>query len=138
MVSMVEYLDSLQDGREDGEKARDRAATKEDLLVPRLLLCLRDGNLFGHQLEERLGKLGFEGMRPGEMYRILWQMEQEGMVFCNREGGGFSIPQRWYALTEVGEAYLESYAGSLVRYREEKDTFSLSQDERPGQGRGRG
>src|SRR5918998_1085346 len=123
MVSTMEYLNSTQDGREDGEKARDRAATKEDRLVPRLLLCLRDGNLFGHQLEERLGKLGFEEMRPGEMYRILWQMEQEGMVFCNREGGGFSVPQRWYTLTEVGEAYLKSCAGSLVRYWEEKDTF---------------
>lgn len=135
---MMEYLSGPQDGREDGEEARDSVATKEDRLVPRLLLCLRDGNLYGHQLEERLGKLGFEEMRPGEMHRILWQMNQEGMVFCNREGGGFSVPQRWYALTEVREAYLDSCGGSLVRYREEKDTFSLSQDERPGQKRDRG
>jgi DNA-binding PadR family transcriptional regulator len=138
MVSMVEYLDSLQHGREDGEKARDRATTKEDLLVPRLLLCLRDGNLYSHHLEERLGELGFEGMRPGEMHRTLWRLEQAGMVFCNREGGGFSVPQRWYALTELREAYLESYAGSHVRYGEEQDPFTLFQDERPGQGRGRG
>ena len=60
------------------------------------------------------------------------------MVFCNREGGGFSVPQRWYALTEAGKAYLESYAASLVRYGEEKDPFSLLQYERPRQERSRG
>ncbi len=138
MISMVEYLHVPQDGREDGKEARYRVATKEDRVVPRLLLCLRNGNYYGHQLEEGLSELGFEGMRPGEMYHILWQMEQEGMVFCTREGGGFSVPQRWYALNEAGKAYLESYAASLVRYGEEKDPFSLFQDERPGQGRGRG
>jgi len=138
MVSKVKYLNGPQDGREDGEVARDSVATKVDRIVLRLLLRLREGNLYGHRLEERLDELGFGGMCPGEMYRILWQMEQEGMLHWNREGGGFSGPLRWYALAEVGEAYLESYAGSLVRYREEKDTFSLFQDERPGQDRGRG
>jgi DNA-binding PadR family transcriptional regulator len=134
----MEYLNGPQDGREDGEEARYSVATKEDRLVPRLLLCLRDGTLYEHQLEKRLGELCFEGLPPGEMYRILWQMEQEGLVFCNREGGGFRVPQRWYTLTEVGEAYLESHAGSLMRFGEEKDPFSLVQDEWPGQGRGRG
>lgn len=74
----------------------------------------------------------------GKMYRILCEMKQEGMLYLSREGGGFGVPQPWYALTEVGEAHLESYAGSLVRYPEEQYTFSLFQDERPGQGRGRG
>ena len=72
MISMMEYLRGPQDGREDGKEARYRVATKEDRVVPRLLLCLRDGNYYGHQLEERLSELGFEGMRPGEMYHILW------------------------------------------------------------------
>jgi hypothetical protein len=43
MVSMVEYLNGPQDGREDGEVARDIVATKEDRLVPNLLLCLGTG-----------------------------------------------------------------------------------------------
>ena len=135
---MVEYLDGPQDGREDGEVARDIVATKEDRPVPHRLLCLGDGNLYGHRLEERLGELGFEGMCLGKMYRILCEMKQEGMLYLSREGGGFGVSQPWYALTEVGEAHLESYAGSLVRYPEEQYTFSLFQDERPGQGRGRG
>ena len=96
----MKYLDDPHGGREDGEEASNRVATKEDRLVPRQLLWLRDGNLYGHRLEERLGELRFEGMRPGEMYRLFWQMEQEGMVFCNREGDGFSVPQRCRALTE--------------------------------------
>jgi hypothetical protein len=71
------------------------------------------GTSMAHRLKEGLGELRFEGMRPGEMYRLLWQMEQEGMVLCNREGGGFSVPQRCHALTEGREAYRESYAGLL-------------------------
>ena len=134
----MKYLDDPHSGREDGEEASNRVATKEDRLVPCLLLCLRDGNLYGHRLEERLGELRFEGMRPGEMYRLLWQMEQEGMVFCNREGGGFSVPQRCHALTEGRKAYLESYAGLLSLYGEEKDPVSLLQNERLGRGRGSG
>ena len=103
---MVEYLDGPQDGREDGEVARDIVAPKEDRLVPHLLLCLKGGNLYGHQLEERLGELGFEGMCLGKMYRILCEMKQEGMLYLSREGGGFGVPQPWYAFTEVGEAHL--------------------------------
>jgi PadR family transcriptional regulator len=138
-VSKMEYVSDPQVGREGGEEVRDRVATKEEQLVPRLLLCLRDGIHYGYRLEERLGELGFEGPSPGGIYGMLWQMEQEGMVFCDREGGGFGVPQRWYELTEVGEAYLESYAGSLARYGDENGPFSRFQDERPGSpGRGRG
>ncbi len=134
----MEYLDGPRDGREVNEEARNGVTTKENRIVRRLLLCLRGENLYGHRLEERLGELGLEGKYPGEMYRILWQMEHEGMVFCNREGGGFRVSQRWYTHTEVGEAYLESYAGSLTRYGEEYDPLSLFQAEWPGQGRGCG
>ena len=129
----MDYPNGRQDGREDGKEARERVATEEDRFVPRLLLCLRDGNLYGHRLEERLGEMGFGEMHPSEMYRLLWQMEQEGMVFCNREGGGYSVPQRWYALTEVGEAYLESYVGLLAR-REGEGSFQSSKTSGSGRG----
>ena len=111
-------------------------ATQGDQLVLRLLLCLRDGIQYGHRLEERLGELGFEEMRAGEMYRILWQMEQEGMVICDREGGGFRLPQRWYELTEAGETYLESCAGSLTRYGRRRTPSHGFDTRGPGRDRG--
>jgi DNA-binding PadR family transcriptional regulator len=72
-------------------------------------------------LEERLGELGFDGMRP-EMYQALWQMEWEGMVLCDHEGDGLRLPG-WYEITEAGESYLEFWADSMLRYQEEIDLF---------------
>jgi len=134
----MEYLNGAHDGRQDGEVLRDRLAMKEDRLIPRLLLYLQDGGLYGHRLEERLGELGFEGMHEGEMYRILWQMEQEGMVFCDREDGSFRLPQQWYELTEAGKAYLDPAQAHSRATRRRRTFFSRLQDELLGWGRIRG
>lgn len=104
----------------------------EERLAPFLLLFLRDEGSYSYQLEEKLDELGFDGMSPGEAYRVLWQMEKEGMVLCDREGGGFRLPQRWFELTEVGKAYLESWAASIAEHREEVDFSFLLYEESHG------
>ncbi len=104
----------------------------EEWLAPFLLLFLRDEGSYGHRLEDRLHELGFDGMSPGDAYRVLWQMEKEGMVLCDREGGGFRLPQRWFELTEPGEAYLESWADSLAQHRDQVELFFLIYDESHG------
>lgn len=92
-------------------------------LVPFLLLFLRDGGSHGDELEERLGASGIDGMHSGETYRTLWQMEQKGLVSCDRQGDEYRLPRRQYQTTGLGEAYLEFWANSLARYREEIDLF---------------
>src|SRR5919199_3917661 len=92
-------------------------------LVPFLLLVLRDGDSYGHQLEETLDELGFDGMYPGEIYRTLWHMEQEGRGLCDHEEGKFRLPQRRYLITESGETHLEFWADSLTQCREEIGLF---------------
>ena len=94
----------------------------EDWLIPFLLLCLGDGGCYGHQLEERLDELGFDGMRL-EMYRALWQMEWEGMVLCDHEDDGSGLPRRWYEIAGAGEAYMEFWADSVARFQKEVDLF---------------
>ncbi len=129
-----------QGERGNDAEARDRSGIPEEWLAPFLLLCLRDGDSYGHRLEERLGELDFfDGTRPGQMYRTLWHMEQEGIVLCDREDGEFRLPQRRYEITEVGEAQLESWANSLVGYQEEVNLFIRLYDQpRPAQRRSRG
>lgn len=72
------------------------------------------------------GRLGFEGLRPGEVYRVLREMEAEGTVAAARDGGEDVGPLwRRYEVTAAGEAYLlESCADdSLERNRDETELF---------------
>ena len=95
-------------------------------LISFLLLFLRDGVFYGHELEERIDALGVAGMCPKEVYQSLREMEWEGLVRCDREdnGHGNSGISEWRCeITEVGQAYLEFWANSLNQYRREMDLF---------------
>ena len=106
-------------------------------LVPFLLLCVREGGACGRDLTEQFWDLGFGGMRPGEVYRVLREMVGEGIMASFREGGQISPLQRRYEITAAGEAYLESWANSLERYRDETDLFLRAYaGETAGGGRG--
>ncbi len=129
----MENSHKSRDGREAREGAHGEADVPGDWLVPFLLLCVRDGGSYGHQLEERLDELGFDGIRP-EMYRALWQIEWEGMVLCDHEGDDFELLQGWYEITEAGESYLEFWADFMVRYQREIDLFLELYTERRAQG----
>lgn len=111
-----------------------RTANVGDWLVPFLLLCMRGGDLRGHELVGRLADLGFGAVRPGEVYRMLRRAEGEGSVFSERERLGYLLSRRRYGLTEPGRAYLEFLAGSLGSYREEIGAFLEAYAERPLRG----
>ena len=119
-------------GTHGGTKTR-MASPSQDLLVPFLLLFMRDEGSYDNRLKERLDELGFDGTGPEEMYRTLWKMEREGMLVCDREGFGFKIPRWWYEITETGRACLESQVSSLGRRQEDIDLF-LTYANEVGQG----
>jgi PadR family transcriptional regulator PadR len=120
----MEDLRVLRDGREaHGDEGEGASSLSQDWLIPFLLLFMRDGVSYDGHLEERIGELGFGGVRLEEMYRTLWKMEREGMILCYREGSGFKIPRWRYSIAEPGEAYLEFWADSLEQYREEVDLY---------------
>ncbi|HKH12081.1 MAG TPA: helix-turn-helix transcriptional regulator [Rubrobacter sp.] len=101
----------------------DRGEETQEWLVPFLLLCMRGGDLQGHELMGRLADSGFGAVRPGEVYRTLRRAEAEGLVFSEREHLGYLPSRRRYELTESGRAYLEFLADSLRSYREEIEIF---------------
>ena len=92
-------------------------------LVPFLLLDLRKNDAYGHELTRRMADAEFHATRPRTLYRALRHMEGEGMILCERDRDGGSPSQRRYSIADAGEAYLEFWAESLVRYREEMDLF---------------
>lgn len=92
-------------------------------LVPFLLLLLQERSWYGRELARRIADLGLEAERQEKVYRTLRQMEREGTIVSECDGTDSRLARRKYSITESGEAYLELWAGSLGRFREEVDLF---------------
>jgi PadR family transcriptional regulator, regulatory protein PadR len=97
-------LDSPRGGRgSDDGGTRGIAGAPKEWLIPLLLLRIRAGLSYGHELNGWVEEIGFDRMRAGETYRTLWWMEQDGMVLRDRDGSGFKAPLRRYEITEAGD-----------------------------------
>jgi len=83
---------------------------------PAVLLLLHRGPNHGYGLLEGLAELGLERypIDASAIYRILYDLEANGMVVSSpdSEGSG-GPPRRVYALTEQGHAYLATWVEDL-------------------------
>lgn len=78
-----------------------------------LLLALEQSPSHGYELIRRMTAYGLEAIDGGGVYRILRQLEADGLV-----GSGWVISsqgpaRREYALTDAGRAHLSVWAVSL-------------------------
>lgn len=101
-------------------------------LVPAALLLLRDVNSYGYDLMKALTRFGFAMMNPGPLYRMLRQMEKDGLVSSSWDTSGQGPARRLYSITEAGEAYLRLWAGSLGQYRRMMDRLFRLYTRQPG------
>ena len=92
-------------------------------LVPVLLLLLREWSSYGYDLIEKAAAFGFAALNPGTLYRMLRQMEKDGMVSSTWDTTGQGPARRVYSITEAGEAYLKLWAGSLEQYQRLMESF---------------
>ena len=104
----------------DGADARPR-----NWLEPVILLSLREWDSCGYELMERSTAFGFEAMNPGTLYRMLRQMEKEGVVESSWETSKAGPARRMYTITAAGDAYLDFWAEALERYQRSMDAFFL-------------
>lgn len=100
-------------------------------LLPFLLLCLQERDLYGYELMHQVGNLGFGDVRPGEIHRLLREAQGEGLVFSERGEAGCMLSRRSYGLAEPGEAYLEFLRNALASYRREIEVFLTVYDASP-------
>ena len=101
------------------------------LLRPALLLLLREKEGHGYELMGRVGELGGEiPPTAGALYRLLRTMEGEGLITSYWGTPERGPARRVYAITEVGEQYLDqsipalagvgrTVRGMLNRYRKQ-------------------
>ena len=92
--------------------------------MPVILLALRRRNSYGYELMKLTATYGFGEMKPGTLYRSLRQMEKDGLCESTWDLSGEGGPaRRMYSITDAGEAYLETWAKSLEKYRKKIDAF---------------
>ncbi|HKT39274.1 MAG TPA: helix-turn-helix transcriptional regulator [Ktedonobacterales bacterium] len=98
-------------------------ATPRNWMTAVILLLLRDWSSYGYDLMERMAAFGFAAMNPGSLYRVLRQLEKDGMVSSTWDTSGQGPARRMYAITEAGEAYLKLWASGIEHYRTMMNTF---------------
>ena len=98
-------------------------ALPENWLTAVVLLILRDWSSYGYDLMKRLAAFGFAAMNYGTLYRVLRQLEKDGMVSSAWDTTKTGPARRIYAITEAGEAYLKLWADSLEQYRKMMESF---------------
>lgn len=103
---------------------------------PRLLLELAKKNAHGYELIERLGQEGSAAPDPGNFYRMLRSLEEEGLVNSTWDTQTTGPARRVYALTDQGLEFLHAWAvtihqthQSLGKFLSEYETlFSLKKE----------
>lgn len=111
------------DGKAERASGGSPGAQPENWLTAVVLLILRDWSSYGYDLMKRLAAFGFAAMNYGTLYRVLRQLERDGMVSSAWDTSQAGPARRIYAITEAGEAYLKLWADSLEQYRKMMEAF---------------
>ncbi len=98
-------------------------ARPRNWLVPMALVTLQEENAYGYELMERVREFGFEQINPGNLYRTLRRMENEGLCRSAWETQKGAPARRVYSITAYGESYLKLWAEGLKRYQEVMESF---------------
>lgn len=95
----------------------------KSFIVPFVLLSLRDFNLHGYKIFQRLVDFGFSTIDQGNFYRMLRQLEKEDMVESVWVSSTTGPAKRLYSITDTGEQYLRTCVNSLEHYQSMLDRF---------------
>lgn len=115
--------DDAAASRHNGASDAAPSGMPRNWLMPVLLLLLREWSSYGYDLIEKAAAFGFAALNPGTLYRVLRQMEKDGMVSSAWDTTGQGPARRVYSITEAGEDYLKLWAGSLEQYQRLMESF---------------
>jgi PadR family transcriptional regulator, regulatory protein PadR len=83
---------------------------------------MHEGSAHGYDMLERLQDFGIHGLDPSIIYRMLREMEDDGLitsVWEEKETQG--PPRRIYSMTQYGDDALRIYLADLKQTRERID-----------------
>jgi PadR family transcriptional regulator PadR len=90
---------------------------------PRLLLELAKKSSYGYELIERLGQEGNAAPDPGNFYRMLRSLEEDGLVCSTWETQDSGPARRVYELTDQGQEFLHAWAVTIHQTQQSLDRF---------------
>jgi PadR family transcriptional regulator, regulatory protein PadR len=111
-------------GHKSHEGCRCRGGLLRGFIQPQLLLQLAKQPAHGYELMETLSQSGdLASADPGNLYRLLRSLEDEGLVHSNWDTSGVGPARRVYELTEEGHEYLDTWVVNLRETRRKLDDF---------------
>ena len=112
-----------------------REGPQRRFIEPRLLYLIKRGPSYGYQLTEDIGALPFPGPAPDSaaVYRMLRELEENGLVVSRWEHGETGPSKRVYRITPSGEERLEAWVGAFRERVRMLETF-VAMCERVGKG----
>ena len=104
----------------------------ERFAEPSVLLLLAAAPRHGYDLKERLaGVVGGDGADVANLYRLLRQLELEGVVRSSWDTAGAGPARRVYRLTPPGRRLLDQWADELRRLEGTTHAFLADYDALP-------
>ena len=100
----------------------------ERFVEPVLLVLLREGPRHGYELREEVPRVAGEGADLGNVYRMLRQLELEGIVTSAWGPLGAGPGRRTYQLTPSGRRLLDTWASALLATRSAIDQLLTRYD----------
>ena len=91
--------------------------------LPRLLLELAKKTSHGYELIERLGQEGNATPDPGNFYRMLRSLEEDGLVCSTWDTHNSGPARRVYTLTDQGMEFLHAWAATIHQTHQSLDRF---------------
>jgi len=110
-------------GDEQGKTPPEMPGLPRDWLTPYVLLLLKEWHTHGYDLMQRLMQMGFGGFDQSYLYRLLRQLEEQGVIESSWDTATRGPARRVYALTESGKSMLDTWASALDLYRNQMDMF---------------
>jgi PadR family transcriptional regulator PadR len=91
--------------------------------LPRLLLELAKKTSHGYELIERLSREGNVAPDPGNFYRMLRSLEEDGLVCSTWETQGSGPARRVYELSDLGMEFLQAWAATIHQTHQSLSRF---------------
>jgi PadR family transcriptional regulator PadR len=103
--------------KQSSKNEKPTISMPKNLMVPVLLLSLKDWSLHGYKLIQELTRYGFTSIDQGNVYRTLRQLEKDNLIKSEWDTTTSGPAKRIYSITEAGEAYLSTCTDALEQYQ---------------------
>ncbi len=111
------------DDHQGESECRCKVERVPNFTQPRLLLELAKKPAHGYELIEHLGQEGSVAPDPGNFYRMLRSLEEDGLVCSSWETPEAGPARRVYELTDQGLEFLHTWVVTIHQTRQSLDRF---------------